>query len=104
MKSVANFDLLTLQGPGQGYHPEPSKSVLIARPKNLEARKVFRRWHGFKVCTVAHYLEGYIENNESKHDWLRKHTMAWEKNISMIRKNAGKCLQESYDAVVRAIQ
>ena len=31
------FDSLTRQGPGRGYHPEPTKSVLIVRPENLEA-------------------------------------------------------------------
>ena len=43
------FDSLTGQGPGQGYHPRPSKSVLIARPENLGAEQVFGRHHGFKV-------------------------------------------------------
>ena len=54
------FDLLTRQGPGQGYHPEPSKSVLIVLRENIEARKVSIQRHGFKVCTGAHYLGGYI--------------------------------------------
>ena len=26
------FDLVTRQGPGQGYHSKPTKSVLIVRP------------------------------------------------------------------------
>ena len=45
------FDFLTCQGPGQGYHPEPTKSVLIVRPENIEAVKVFGARHGFRVCT-----------------------------------------------------
>ena len=36
-------DLLTEQGPGWGYHPELSKSVLIVRLDNLEVGKVFGR-------------------------------------------------------------
>ena len=36
-------DLLTEQGPGWGYHPEPSKSVLIVRLDNPEVVKVFGR-------------------------------------------------------------
>ena len=39
------FDLLTRQGSGRGYHPKPSKSVLIVRPDNIEAGKVFGRSH-----------------------------------------------------------
>ena len=98
------FDSLTRQGPGRGYYPEPSKSVLILHPDNLEAGNFFGARHRFKVCTGAHYLGGYIGYDESKHDWLRERTLAWEKNSNMISERAGKYPQESYAAVVRSIQ
>ena len=53
------FDLLTRQILGQGYYPEPYKSVLIIRTDNLKAGKVFGARHGFKVCT-AHVILGVI--------------------------------------------
>ena len=62
------FDSLTRQGPGRGYYPEPSKSVIIVRPENLEAGKCFGARHGFQVCTGARYLGGYIREDESKCD------------------------------------
>ena len=34
------FYSLTRQGPGREYHPDPTKSVLIVRPENIEAGKV----------------------------------------------------------------
>ena len=98
------FDLLTRHGPVRGYHPEPPKIILIVHPKNIEAGKVFGRRHGFRVCAVAHYLGGYIGDDKSKRDWLRDCTLTWERNINTIRKTAGKCPQESYAVVVRAIQ
>ena len=76
--------------PMTGYHPEPTKSVLIVRPENLEAEKVFRRRQGFRVCTGARYLGSHIGDDESKRDWLRELTLMWENNINMIRKTAGK--------------
>ena len=45
----AYFNLLEQHGPGRGYYPEPSKSVLIVDPKNIEARKLFGLRDGFKV-------------------------------------------------------
>ena len=36
-----SFLSLTHQGPGGGYDPEPSKSVLIIHRKNIEAVKLF---------------------------------------------------------------
>ena len=98
------FDSLTYQVPRRGYHTEPPNSVLIVRPENLEDRKVFRRRHGFKVCTGARYIGGYIGLDKSKNDWLRERILTWEKNISTISETAGKHPQESYAAVVRAIQ
>ena len=98
------FDLLTCQGPGHRYHPKPSKSVLVVHPDNLEARKEFGELHEFKVYTGAYYIGGYIRDNESESDWLRERMLTWEKNISTIRKTAGKYPQESYGAVVRAIK
>ena len=96
--------MLTLQGLGRVYHPDPTKSVLIVRPENLESRKVFGARHRFRVCTGAQYLGGYIGENDYKCDWLRELTLTWENNINAISKTARKYSQESYAAVVRAIQ
>ena len=98
------FDSLTHQGPGRGYHPKPSKSVLILRQENLEAGKVFERRHGFKVCMGARYLGAYIDDGDSKRDWFRGRTLKWENNINIISKTVGKYPQEIYAAVVREIQ
>ena len=59
---------------------------------------------GFRVCTGAQYLEGYIGDDESKQNWLRERTLTGEKNINTIRKTAEKYLQGSYAGVVRDIQ
>ena len=80
------FNLLTRQGTGRGYYPEPSKSVLILHPDNIVAGKVFGARPVFKVCTGTHYLGGYIGYNDSNRDWLRESTLTWENNIGTIRK------------------
>ena len=98
------FDSLTRQGSRRGYYPEPSKSVLIIRPDNIEAGKLFGSRHGFKVFTGARCLGGYIGDDDSKHDWLRERTLMWEKKINTIYETTGKCPHESYAVVVRAIR
>ena len=82
--------MLTLQGPGRGYYTELSKSVLIVRPENLEAGKEFEAYHGFKVCTGARYLGGYIGDDESKRNWMKERTLTWEKNINRISETVWK--------------
>ena len=98
------FNSITRQGLGHGYYPEPSKSVLIVHPENLKASRVFGERNGFKVCTVVHYLRGYIGDEKYNINCLRERTLTWEKKIGKIRKTAGKYPQESYAAVARAIQ
>ena len=98
------FDSLTRQGPGWGYHPKPSKSLLIVSLENFEAGKVFVRHHGLKVYTAAHYRWGYIGDDESKRYWMRELTLMWENKISTISETTEKYPQESYAIVVRAIQ
>ena len=84
--------------------PEPTKSVLIEHPENIKAGKVFGARHGFRVCTGAHYLGGYIGYNKSKRDWLRERTLTREKNINTISKTAGKHPYDSNSVEVHAIQ
>ena len=98
------FNSLTRQGPGRGYYPKMSKSILIVHPENLKAGKEFGARHGFKVCTGTHYLRGYIKDNDYKSNWLRECTLAWDKSIDTISKTAGKYPQESYATVVHEIQ
>ena len=76
------FNLLTRQGPVHIYCTKPPKSVLIVHPENLELKRVLYMCHGFMVRTGAHYLGGYIRDDESKSDWLIVYTLTCEKNIS----------------------
>ena len=73
-------------------------------PDNLKAVKRFGLCHGFKVCTGARYLSGFIGDDESKRDCLKVCTNTWERNITKISKTTGKYPQENYATVVCAIQ
>ena len=59
---------------GRGYYLKPSKIVLIVHPDNLATRKRFGLHHRFKVCTGAHYLGGFIEDDKSRRYWLKDRT------------------------------
>ena len=85
-----SFNSLTRQGPGSGYYPELSKSVLIVHLENLNSGKMFGTRHVFKVCMCVHYLGGYIGDDKSNSNWMREYTLTWENNIGTIRKTADK--------------
>ena len=42
--------------------------------ENIEAAEMFGTHHGFTVCTDARYFGGYIGDDETKGDWLKKWT------------------------------
>ena len=52
----------------------------------------------------ARYLGSYIGYDEYKCHWLKIRTETWERNIYTISETAVKYPQESYSAVVHAIQ
>ena len=95
---------LKFNGPARGCYPEPTKIIMIVHPNNLEAGELFGVHRGFKVCTGARYLGGYIRDNESKFHWIQNWAEKRERSISVITKTAGKYPQESYAAVARVIQ
>ena len=90
------FNFLKRFFPGRGYYPEPSKSVLIMHPENIEPWKSFGLRHGFKVC--------FIGDNESKYDRIKERTQTWDQKIHKVSETKGKYPQESYFAIVRNIQ
>ena len=49
--------------PDFGYFPEPSKSILIVRSRNLQSGRLFfneQRRRGFQITTGYRYLGGFI--------------------------------------------
>ena len=58
-------------------------------PENIDTGKEFGACHGFKVCTGACYLGGYIRDDKYKSNWMRERKLTWENNINTISKTAG---------------
>ena len=50
------FNLLKLNGPDQGYYPNPTKSILAVHPKKPGEGRLFGWCHLFKVCVGVSYL------------------------------------------------
>jgi hypothetical protein len=45
------FEKLQEKGPGRGYFPEPSKSILVVQEHNKEAAKIAFKDLGFTIIT-----------------------------------------------------
>ena len=62
------FNSLKNNCPSRGYYPNTTKIILIGHPENIEAEICFGAHNGFKVCTGARYLSGYIGDDRSKRE------------------------------------
>ena len=90
--------------PAQGYYPNCTKIILSVHLKNLEAEELFVRHHGFKVCTYASYLGGYIGDDVSKVNCIKNWMDKWERDICALRKMADKYPQESHAMATCTVQ
>ena len=64
------FNLLNNLDLVMGITRNPQSRVLIVHPDNIQTGKLFGLRYGFKVCTGAPYLGGFIRNDDSKQAWL----------------------------------
>ena len=63
---------------------------MIIHLGNLKSEKRFGLRHKLKVCTGAHYLDGFIGDDESSCDWSKEITQTWEYNIHKTIETTGK--------------
>ena len=69
------FKSLKYFGLGRGYYPKPFKIILIMHPDNPKTGKQFGLYRTFKVCTCAHYLGSFIDDNSFKRCWMQDCTV-----------------------------
>lgn len=66
------FNLLMKIGPSFGYHPEPTKSVLITGNLNSPQVLNIKNKYGFKISNGESYLGGFVGLNEKRRKWISK--------------------------------
>ena len=98
------FKVLKRNGPVHRYFPDPTKRILVVHPPNLESGEEFVQGCGFKVCTDARSLGGYIEDDKTKGDCVKYCMEKWDGYIRAISKRADKYPQDIYAAGAGAVQ
>jgi hypothetical protein len=72
---IHNF-FIKLMGWGHnfGYFPEPTKSILVTLPKNIERAKAVFGSLGFQIIIGNCYLGGFIEETDLHDEWIQQKT------------------------------
>ena len=68
----AHFQDLQVQGPAQGYYPDPTKIILVVTPGNVARAKEHFCGLGIGVVTSHRYLEGFLGDMSAEKEWLGK--------------------------------
>jgi hypothetical protein len=91
-------------GPAYGYHPEPTKSILIVQSHNVEsARLEFEALH-FKVTSGCRYLGGFVGDSTLRDEWLEEKTSFWTAAIGELAATARLYPQSAYTGLQRSLQ
>jgi hypothetical protein len=100
----AMFEHLLELGPGYGYHPESSKSIVVLVRHNLERAKVYFADLAFNVQTGSRYLGGFIGEDENRDEWLASKITRWVDIINQLSMVTGPYPQSAYAGMQMYVQ
>jgi hypothetical protein len=102
------FTKLMEIGPGFGYFPNPSKSILVTPTSKLEiAEQHFNSTYdlGFSICTGHQYLGGYIGDSTSRNKYVSSKISSWTQTVQQLSLVASeKYSHSAYTGYTRSLQ
>ena len=88
-ESIATyFNFLMMEGPARGYFPEPTKSILVVQPENVDRAKEALSHLGFSIVTGARYLGGHVGTTAKRDDWVAGKVEGWVTGVDALSRVA----------------
>ena len=92
-------------GPKIGYHPEPSKSVLVVSPANIDrARHVFKDIPDLKIVSGHRYLGGFIGTADTQSAWVNESVEKWTEAVRSMSAVAEHYPQTTFVGMAKSLQ
>jgi hypothetical protein len=102
---LAWVQALMEEGPKYGYHPEPSKSVLVVKAGLEErAKVVFKDFPGLEIVSHHKFLGGCLGAREGVLEWVEQQVDTWVKCVQHLARAARKFPQSAYVAFTTSLQ
>ena len=98
------YNLLCAEGPGRGYFPEPTKSILVVKPQSVERATALFQHLGFKIVTGTRYLGGHIGDEAACTDWVESKVDGWAKGIRALSTVARSSPQCAFAGLQKSLQ
>jgi hypothetical protein len=109
--AAAKFDAMRRQylklvelGPNYGYFAEPTKTILIVSPHNLEKGRTAFADFGFQVDTGARYLGAFIGDKEACDAWTEEKVDSWAEAVKELASAAKDFPQSTYAGMQKSLQ
>ena len=100
----AHFQYLQAWGPARGYYPEPTKSILVVTPGNVDRSEEHFRGLGIRVVTGHQYLGGFLGDVLAEKEWLGKKVEGWTESIATLAGVSLKPPQSAYAGLKKSLQ
>ena len=98
------YEALADLGPPRGYFPEPSKSILIVHPSQVDKARLKFQSLGLKVKTGHRYLGGFIGDSDSEARHISSQVLAWTEAVKQLATVAADYPQAAYSGMQRSLQ
>ena len=103
-KILEYYKLLYDEGPGRGYFPEPTKSILVVKPQSVERATALFQHLGFKIVTGTRYLGGHIGDEGACTEWIESKVAGWVAGIKSLSKMALCSPQCAFAGLQKSLQ
>ena len=91
-------------GPKFGYHPEPSKSVVVVSEKFVSEAKQIFEGSGVTIATGSRFLGGFVGSRKEQESFLLKKVEGWENCVQRLSSIAKSQPQAAYAALSKSLQ
>ena len=98
------FDHLLQVGPSYGYHPEPSKCILVVHSDHLLSAHYLFNSYGVKVLTSSTLLGGVIGDHDGFVSYVSDCVNGWMSVVKNLVLIAESQPQLAYSAFTRSVQ
>ena len=98
------YEKLSCRGPNYGYHPEPSKAVLVVGPSDVQQASALFSDLGLIVVSGGHFLVGFIRKPSLVANFVSDKVQLWSRFVKRLSDVATSQPQAAHAALTRSLQ
>ena len=98
------YEELSRRGPTYGYHPEPSKTVLVVGPSDVQQVSTLFSDLGIRVVSGGRFLGGFIGEHSLVANFVSDKVQLWSRCVQRLSDVATLQPQAAHAALARSLQ